>query len=108
MSNWVASGFDSEYELYEKNQGGAYYVTKCQMTNDKCQNDSGYDVIKNKNYRQLPKLIRARPKELPRFALRFNQSMYNQGTKNINSLRYLTNPEDYSKEISPDSVFDII
>ena len=106
MSNWVAAEFSSEYELYEKNQGGGYYITKSQITNHKSQINSKYTIVKNEHYQKLPKLIKARPKELHQLGLNFGKSMYLTGVKNINKLRYLTNPEDFIEQLKPNSVFD--
>jgi glucose-6-phosphate isomerase len=97
MSNWVASEFTSEYELYEKNHGGGYYITKSQI-------NSNLQIIKNRHYKKLPKLIKARPKELKQFALDFGKPLYSSGSKNISKLNFLANPEKFSGFISPQSV----
>jgi len=92
MSNWVCDDFNSQYESYQKHQGGAFYITKTK-------------IIKNKHYQKLSKLIRVKPKELPRFALKFGKPMYASGTQNIKALNYLVNPEKFKKDIEPESVF---
>ena len=54
MANWVYDDFESKYEHIENKKGGAYYYTK-----------SGW--IKNKNYKNIPKLRFEKPlKELPK------------------------------------------
>lgn len=94
MSNWVCNNFNSEYESYERHQGGAFYL---------CKNHKP-EIIKNKHYKRLPKLIKARPKELSRFGLEFGRPMYISGNKNINKLKFLTHPGDFIEEIKPNNV----
>src|SRR3989304_3665222 len=86
MSNWVCNDFNSEYESFESHQGGSFYVFKSK-------------IIKNSHYKKLPKLIRARPKELPQFGLKFGKPMYTALVQNIKALKYLSHPEIFSKEI---------
>jgi glucose-6-phosphate isomerase len=123
MSNWVAAEFSSEYELYEKNQGGGYYITKSQISNPsrsrraeadlksqknpKSQTNPKFQIVKNEHYKILPKLIRARPKELPQLGLKFGKPMYTTGTRSINKLEYLIKPEKYTSAITPQSVFSL-
>jgi glucose-6-phosphate isomerase len=98
MSNWVAAEFSSEYELYEKYHGGGYYL----VADDKAE---GYKAIKNKSYKKVSKLIKAKPKELKQFGLNFGQPLYSSGSKNIGKLNFLVNPEKFSGSISPQSAF---
>lgn len=107
MSNWVAAEFSSEYELYEKNHGGAFYITKSEIRNPKSKTNSNYKIQKNKHYKQLPKLIKAKPKELPQFALFFNKPMYQTGCKAINKLKFLRNPEEYIDLLKPELLFEM-
>lgn len=121
MSNWVADDFSSEYELYKKNKGGGFYVTKCQVPNppgaevgishraahrEKSQKNSKFQIVKNEHYKRLPKLIRAKPKELRQFGLEFDKPMYLSGGKNINKLKFLTHPENFIKELEPRNVLE--
>ena len=105
MSNWVAAEFSSEYELYEKNHGGGYYITKSQIPNPKSQINSNFQIAKNKHYKILPKLIKARPKELKQFALDFGKPLYSSGSKNIGKFNFLVYPEKFGNAISPQTVF---
>lgn len=93
MSNWAGDDFSSEYESFEKHQGGGYYITKSK-------------ILKNKHYKKLPKLIRARPKEFRQFGLEFGKPMYLSGCKNINKLKFLTHPKDFVEELEPANVFE--
>jgi glucose-6-phosphate isomerase len=103
MSNWVASEFSSIYDEIKENQGGVYYICK----NNKQDENSDFQIIKNKQYSKIPRLIMARPRELPQFGLFFGKPMYKSGTKDINRLDYLNNPENCSEEIKPENIFDI-
>jgi glucose-6-phosphate isomerase len=108
MSNWVAAEFSSEYELYEKNHGGGYYITKSQI-NSQPKADrpmaENLQIVKNRHYKKLPKLIKGRPKELKQFALDFGKPLYSSGSKNIGKLNFLVYPEKFGNAISPQSVF---
>jgi len=99
MSNWVADEFESEYEEYEKYHGAGYYIVK---------SEKEYKIEKNTNYKKLPKLVMAKPKELPQFAIKFGKPMYISGNQNIKSLKYLVNPEEFGSEILPEKVLDFI
>lgn len=99
LGNWVAAEFSSEYELYEKNRGGGYYI----LVDDKAD---GYQVVKNENYKSVAKLNKARPKELSQFAIYFGKPMYLSGCKNIGKLNFLVNPDKFTDRMSPQSVFN--
>lgn len=105
MNNWVCDDFNSDYELYEKNHGGAYYV--CKNPKPVSSESERFQIVENKHYKKLPKLIKARPKELPQFALKFNKPMYQTGCKAINKLKFLVNPEEYIDLLKPELLFEM-
>lgn len=96
MSNWVCSGFQSDYSEIKKFQGVCYYLLK---------SGSGYQVVKNPKYSQVADIKTKTPKELEQFALRFSQPMYQLGIANISNLEYLVKPEDFKDQLIPDRVF---
>ena len=78
MSNWVFSGFESEYSRIKENHGAIYYETEEGWT-------------KNNSYREEPKIEFAKPRELPELGLEKNKPMYGL-VKDIDKLSFLREP----------------
>ena len=96
-SNWVSSCFASVYELYQKAEGAAYFVT---ITDGELQVSPYLQVSlgirKNLKFRQVADIRFARPaKEIRRFALFENSPMYNIINQDPKVLGFLNHPLDY-------------
>ena len=88
-SNWVSSEFSSEYELYKKSKGAAYYafLDKGNITWEK-----------NSSYSELPDItFLAASDEIPEFGLKTGTSMYSLVSE-LKKLDFLNNPERYNYE----------
>jgi glucose-6-phosphate isomerase len=64
ISNWVCSGFTSDYRLMEEKRGGLYYLT-----------ESGW--IKNPAYEAHPEIEFRKPSDMPASGLFRAEPMYN-------------------------------
>jgi len=107
MSNWQPYQ-KANYEPYEAHQGGAYYVVESQRLSSGGGTSSGYDFAPNLNYKSLPELRRARPRELPQYGLRSALPMYFTATADLRTLDFLSNPENYLEELTAQKVFSKI
>lgn len=87
-SNWVSSLFASEYGLYKKAGGAAYFLA----VTDKGK----LEFIKNKFFKEIPLIRFAKPaKELVEFGLKQGQPIYPIVTKGAKKLDFLNHPESY-------------
>ena len=84
LSNWVSTKPISDYVPYTKLHGACYYILK-----DK---DGKILFEKNPNYKEVPKLIKLRPKELPEFGITFDKPLRDFSLK---QLEFLNNPKKY-------------
>lgn len=92
MADWVWADFKSEYEVYEKHHGAAYYVVN---------KNNQIEFIPNKNYQNLPRYRIAKPKSILEFAADFSKPMYQQGLENnFKNLDFLKNPEKYREKLT--------
>ena len=82
MSNWVEKNFKSNYCVYVKKHGGAYYETL-----------DGW--IRNRNYRKVPQLRLINPKKISEFGLT-SAPMYDSFFKNPEKFRFLAEPWKYT------------
>lgn len=88
-SNWVSSRFASEYGLYKKAGGAAYFLAGT---------DKGgrSEFIKNKFFKELPRVRFARPaRELAEFGLKEGLPIYPIITREAEKLDFLNNPGRY-------------
>ncbi|MDI6605749.1 MAG: glucose-6-phosphate isomerase family protein [Candidatus Omnitrophota bacterium] len=86
-SNWVSSCFASEYELYKKTQGAAYFVGG---PPDKPEFSA------NPNFKQLPKIKFVRPaKAIEKFGLLCTRPMYPLIKEDAKKLDFLNRPLDF-------------
>lgn len=82
MSNLVSSRFKSDYSLYVKMKGGAYYEFK-------------EGVAKNPAYKNLPEIRIVKAEKIPELGLGKNDEIYSLLKKNIGVLGFLNRPQDY-------------
>lgn len=86
-SNWVSSRFASEYELYKKTQGAAYFVSG---TPDKPQ------FTANPNFKKLPEIKFVRPaRAIEKFGLLNSRPMYPLIKEDAKKLDFLNRPLDF-------------
>ena len=86
-SNWVSSRFSSEYQLYKKSGGAAYYL----------YNSSGnIEYAVNPYFLRIPPVRHAVPAELiDRFGLKENEPIYFIINKAPERLDFLNRPSDF-------------
>ena len=86
-SNWVSSEFSSEYDLYKKAQGAAYYIFRDNL---------GERFELNPCYKNVPKIRVARPaKEITKFGLRQLEPIYPHLYQEVQKLDFLNDPLSY-------------
>lgn len=86
-SNWVSSEFSSEYELYKKAGGAAYFVF---------EDNLGERFEVNPNYQKVPRMRVAKPaKAIAKFGLKAGEPMYPLLYKEVKKLDFLNNPLKY-------------
>lgn len=86
-SNWVSSEFSSEYELYKKAKGAAYFVF---------EDNLGERFEVNPYYQEVAKIRAAMPaKAIAKFGLKCGSPMYPLLYKEAHKLDFLNNPLKY-------------
>ena len=86
-SNWVSAEFSSEYELYEKAGGAAYYIFEDSL---------GERFEVNPYFKEVPRIRMAKPaKEIKKFGLLSGVPMYPLLYKEAGKLDFLNNPLKY-------------
>jgi len=86
-SNWVSAEFSSEYELYEKARGAAYYIFEDSL---------GERFEVNPYFKEVPRIRMAKPaKEIKKFGLLSGVPMYPLLYKEAGKLDFLNNPLKY-------------
>src|SRR3989338_3234016 len=86
-SNWVSAEFSSEYELYEKAGGAAYYIFEDSL---------GERFEVNPYFKKVPRIRMAKPaKEIKKFGLLSGVPMYPLLYKEAGKLDFLNNPLKY-------------
>lgn len=87
-SNWVSSVFTSEYDLYKKAQGAAYFVIKSAQ--------GKLEYLANPYFDGLPKIKFKFPaKQLDKFGLLEGEPMYNVINQDAERLDFLNHPLDF-------------
>ena len=104
-ANWQPSKNVSDYSSYEKHNGAAYYVVESERLGHAGKTSTEFKFIPNLNYKQLPKLIEVRPRELPQYELRSALPSYFSGVRDLSKLDFLVHPSKYLDELIPDKLF---
>ena len=96
-SNWVSSVFSSQYELYKRGGGAAYFVIASGETLDLTPSMKvGAKFIINKHFKQVADISFVRPaKRIERFGLAEGKPMYNLIKEVPRALDFLNHPLDY-------------
>ena len=99
-SNWVSSEFHSEYDLYKKAKGAAYFVIRSDQESDKTASlEVKAKYIKNNYFKQIPEINFVKPaSKIKKFDLYRNKPMYELITQNPKSLDFLNHPLNYDYE----------
>ena len=105
LANWQPRGNQEIYEPYEKFNGAAFYVLESERLSRSGQTSPEFEFTPNLNYKQVPPLLKAQPREFPQYDLLFALPMYFTGMKNLKSLDFLTNPENYTTDLVPERLF---
>ncbi|MBI2023857.1 glucose-6-phosphate isomerase [Candidatus Giovannonibacteria bacterium] len=87
MANFVANGFDFDYQTYENLRGSAYYLLHA----DK---DELVRLEKNSYYDKVPEIIKLKPKEIPELGITWDVPLYDM-IKKPETLDFLIHPEKY-------------
>lgn len=88
MSNWVATGFDSEYQDVEAMKGMAYYAIESA--------DGKPAFVFNNNYQYVTTLGCIETTDYPEFGLYKGKPMYNLIEEDPERLEFLVKPEYFS------------
>lgn len=84
VSNWIDVSVQNIYEDIRKFKGLCYYALS---------GDGKMSFEKNENYREVPALVRLRPKPLP---------------EELRDLKFLSQPEKYSDFLTVDKLYEVI
>lgn len=88
-SNWVSSVFSSEYELYKKAGGAAYFLTGGELA-------GRIEFISNPFFKQTPRIKFCQPaKKIERFGLKEASPIYNIIRDDPLKLDFLNRPKQY-------------
>jgi len=87
MANWVCGDFSSEYEEIKEKNGGAYFLTT-----------KGF--VKNPKYDNLPEIRYLEPTNFSEYGFEKGLDMYRLISNNVHKLKFLTNPNNFSKLFS--------
>jgi len=86
-SNWVSSVFKSEYDLYKKAQGAAYFMVKAAL---------GTEFIANSYFKRNAEIKFVKPSaKLEKFGLAEGEPIYPLVRKNAAKLDFLNRPLDF-------------
>ncbi len=104
-ANWQPSANVSDYSSYEKHNGAAYYVMQSKHLGSGGKTSMQSAFVPNLNYKTLPKLVEARPRELPQYELRSALPMYSACARDLSKLDFLVNPDKYIDDLTPEKLF---
>ena len=105
-ANWQPTANASDYSSYEKHNGAAYYVIESErLSADGKRTTKEPEFVPNLNYKEIPKLIHARPRELPQYNLRSAWPMYASAVQDPAKLDFLPHPANYLEELTPEKLF---
>lgn len=95
-SNWVSSRFNSEYDLYKKAKGAAYFVVMSDLNRKADSVSKKLEFLKNPFFKELPPIRFVKPgSELDRFGLREGSPVYPIIIRDAKKLDFLNHPEGY-------------
>jgi len=107
-ANWQPSKNVSDYSSYEKHNGAAYYCVESNRLGASGKTTSSTpEFVPNLNYKTLPPLVSARPRELPQYNLRAALPMYFTGMQDLSKLDFLVHPSKYADELAAEKLLVI-
>lgn len=105
LANFQSLGNQGLYEPYEAHNGAAYYITESEHLVAGGKTVTEYEFVPNLNYSSVPPMKRVRARELPKYDLLSALPMYFTGMRNLETLDFLVNPENYLDELVPEKLF---
>ncbi len=97
LANWVAADVGYDYEPYRRLRGGGYWFLEGTLPGT-------IEFIPNPAYRQLPALVKLRPREVPALGLVRRQPAYALA-RELNRLTFLRDPEAARRWLTIDSCY---
>jgi glucose-6-phosphate isomerase len=86
-SNWVSTQFSSDYTVYRRAQGAAYFVF---------ENNGNIKIEKNKFFIEVPKIRELFPNpNIESFSLEKDKPIYPIINNNVEKLRFLNYPKEF-------------
>lgn len=105
LANFQPRGNEGIYEPYEAHNGAAYYVVQSDRLGKGGRTVREHEFVPNLNYASVPPFKKVHGRELPGFNLLSALPMYFTGIKNLETLDFLVNPENYLDELVPEKLF---
>jgi len=85
FSNWIDIGVENLYDFIKENNGFCYRAIR--------DGEKGVKFEKNENYKEVPELVRLKPKELP---------------DELRDLQFLSEPEKYKDYLTIENLYERI
>jgi len=101
ISNIEANTFSNDYEGFRRHRGAGYWL----LEGDTPDNT---EIEKNTFYTSVPEVKKIRPKEQPKLGFKKSLTLYESLAKNPEDFAYLTQPEDFTKELIIEKCFKTI
>ncbi|MDP3741540.1 MAG: glucose-6-phosphate isomerase family protein [bacterium] len=108
VANWKSLKCGEIHEPYEAKNGAAYYVTESEILGVKGKTVKESEFVPNLSYSFLPKLKVAALRQLPKYDLVSAIPMYFSAIRNMDTLDFLKNPENYLEEITSEKLFKLV
>lgn len=108
VANWQAAENEAIHEPYEAKNGAAYYAVESESLAAGGKTVKECKFVPNLSYSLLPQPKRGHGRELPKYDLLSAIPMYFTATRNLQTLDFLVNPENYLEEIVPEKLFKTI
>jgi len=105
VANWKSRDCRGIYEPYEIHNGAAYYICESQKLLASGSTAEDMDFLPNLAYKQVPELLKVGPRELSQYDLLTALPSYFTATKNLASIDFLNNPENYLDDLIPEKLF---
>jgi len=97
LSNWQSINMQGNYEPYSQLHGACYYFYK--------NTEGKIEWQKNENYKEVPELIKLKPKEIPELGIIFDKPLLDFTEK---ELEFLNNTQKYKNILTINSCYERI
>ena len=98
ISNFIATNFENNYEIYTKLRGACYYIIS---------KNGEFEFVANPNYKEVPALIRARPKQIPEIGIVWSKPLYSL-VENPEHLSFLSSSDKFSNLLTFENCYELI